>query len=117
MYLLDHADREDIENRNPQKEDGFNCRLKFPTEGLTNEDINNIKDEIENGNIRDQKSFNSWAKDHLKRQGSHDSNSIDAEVRRSNVDNDRLDSEAQSGEYPSEDLVIQIAQKIVERVS
>lgn len=58
MYLLDHTDREDIENRNLEKEDGFNCRLKFSTEGLSNEFINKTKEEIENGIIRDQKTIN-----------------------------------------------------------
>ena len=98
MYLLDHTDREDIENRNLEKEDGFNCRLKFSTEGLSNEFINKTKEEIENGIIRDQKTINRRIKDCLKRQGSYDSNSIDAEDRLANADNVGLDSEAQLGE-------------------
>ena len=98
MYLLDHTDREGIENRNPKKEEGFNCRLKFSTDGYTNEEIETIKNEIENGYIRNQKNFNRWSSNHPKGQGSHNSNSIDAEVRRPNADNVGLDSEAQQGE-------------------
>ena len=98
MYLIDHADREDIENRNPKTQDGFNCRLKFSTDGYTSEDINNIKEEIENGNIRNQKDFNRWASNHSKRQGSNNSDSIDVEDRRTNANNAGLDSEAQQGE-------------------
>ena len=98
MYLLDHTDREDIENRNLEKEDGFNCRLKFSTEGLSNEFINKTKEEIENGIIRDQKTINRRIKDCLKRQGSYDSNSIVAEVRSTNADDAGLYSETQSGE-------------------
>ena len=98
MYLIDHADREDIENRNPKTQDGFNCRLKFSTEGYTSEDINNIKEEIENGNIRNQKDFNRWATNNPKRQGSNNSDSIDVEDRKSNADNVGLDSETQGGE-------------------
>ena len=98
MYLLDHADREGIENRNHQKEDGFNCRLKFSTEGLSKEFINEIKEEIENGTIRDQKAVNRRIKDCLKRQGSYISDSIVAEVRATNADHAGLYSEAQLGE-------------------
>ena len=98
MYLLDHADREDIENRNPRKEDGFNCRLKFSTDGYTAEDINNIKEEIEDGNIRDQKSFDKWVKSNLDQQGSDNSDSIDAQDRAANGDNDRLDLQTPEGE-------------------
>ena len=98
MYLLDHADREDIENRNPQKEDGFNCRLKFSTDGYTREDINNIKTDIENGNIQNQKDFDRWASMHPKGQGSNNSDSLVAEVRRPNADNAGLYSEARQGE-------------------
>ena len=98
MYLLDHADKESIENRNPKKEDGFNCRLKFSTEGYTAEDINNIKKEVENGNIQNQKDFNRWAANHSKGQGSNNSDSIDTEDRRTNANNAGLDSEAQQGE-------------------
>ena len=94
MYLLDHTDREGIENRNPEKEDGFNCRLKFSTDGYTNEEIQTIKNEIENGNIRDQKSFNKWVKLNLNQQGSDNSDSIDAEERATNENNDRLDLQA-----------------------
>ena len=90
MYLLDHADREDIESRNPRKEDGFNCRLKFSTEGYTKEDINAIKKQIENGNVRDQKSFDKWAESHLDQQGRDNSDSFVAEVRAANANNDRL---------------------------
>ena len=98
MYLLDHADREDIDNRNPKKEDGFNCRLKFSVEGYTAEDINNIKVEIENGNIKDQKSFDKWAKSYITKQRSDNSNRIDAEDRRTNGNNDSLDTRASEGE-------------------
>lgn len=91
MYLLDHTDREGIENRNPKKQDGFNCRLKFSTEGYSEEEIKTIKDKIENGNIRNQRDFNSWASHRSKEQRSYNSDSIDAEVRTTNADNDRLD--------------------------
>ena len=98
MYLLDHADREDIESRNPKKEDGFNCRLKFSTDNYTDTDINDIKTEIENGNIRDQKSFNSWAKAHINQQRRDNSNRIVAEVRGTNGNNDNLHSRPSEGE-------------------
>ena len=100
MYLLDHTDREGIENRNPKKEEGFNCRLKFSTDGYTNEEIETIKNEIENGHIGDQKSINRWLKAHPKGQGSNNSDSFVAEVRESNADNAGLYSEAQQGESP-----------------
>ena len=80
------------------KEDGFNCRLKFSTDGYTTEDINNIKEEIENGNIRDQKSFDKWVKSNLDQQGSDNSDSIDAQDRAANADNDRLDLQTPEGE-------------------
>ena len=95
MYLLDHADKEDIENRNPKKEDGFNCRLKFSTKGLSNEFINNIKKEIENGTIRDQKTINRRIKDSFRGQGSYVSDSIVTEVRTTNADNVGLYTETQ----------------------
>ena len=97
MYLLDHADREDIENRNPKEEDGFNCRLKFSTDGYTNKEIETIKNEIEDGNIRDQKSFDKWAKSNLDQQGSDNSDSFDAKDRAANADNDRLDLQTSEG--------------------
>lgn len=90
MYLLDHTDREGIENRNPKKEDGFNCRLKLSTDGYTNEEIETIKNEIKNGNIRDQKSFDKWAKSHIGKQRSDESYRIVAEVRGTNGNNDSL---------------------------
>ena len=98
MYLLDHTDREGIENRNPQKEDGFNCRLRFSVDDYSNEEIETIKKEIENGNIRDQKSFDKWAKSNLDRQGSDNSDSINAQERAANADNDRLDLQASKRE-------------------
>lgn len=98
MYLLDHTDREGIENRNPKKEDGFNCRLKLSTDGYTKEEIRTIKDEIENGNIRNQKDFNRWASNHPKGQRGNNSDSIVTEVRKSNADNAGLYSEAQQRE-------------------
>ena len=90
MYLLDHADKEGIENRNLKKEDGFNCRLKFSTADYTNEEIETIKTEIENGNIRDQKSFDKWAKSYITKQRSDNSSRIIAEVRGTNGNNDNL---------------------------
>ena len=98
MYLLDHADKEDIENRNPNKEDGFNCRLKFSTEGLSIDFINEVKTRIENGTIRNQRSLDKWAKSYLNQQGSDNSDSIDAEERAANANNDRLDLEASERE-------------------
>ena len=92
------TDREGIENRNPKKEDGFNCRLKFSTDGYTNEEIETIKNEIKNGNIRDQKSFDKWVKSNLDQQGSDNSDSIDAQDRAANADNDRLDLQTPEGE-------------------
>ena len=76
----------------------FNYRLKFTTDGYTNEEIETIKNEIENGNIRNQKSFDKWAKSNLDQQGSDNSDSIVAEIRASNEDNDRLDLQASEGE-------------------
>lgn len=91
MYLLDHTDREDIENRNRRHQDGFNCRLKFSINGYSKQEIDAIKKEIENGNIRDQESFDKWAKFNLNQQGRDNSDSIDAQVRTTNENNDRLD--------------------------
>ena len=90
MYLLDHTDREGIENRNPKKEEGFNCRLKFSTDGYTNEEIETIKNEIENGYIGDQKSFNQWARTHIRKQRSDESHRIVTEIRSTNGNNDSL---------------------------
>lgn len=97
MYLLEHADREDIEKRIPKKEDGFNCMLKFSTEGLTEEDINQVKEKIKYGNIKDQRSFDKWFKSYLNQQRRNISNSIDAEDRRTNGYNDSLDTRSSEG--------------------
>ena len=98
MYLLDHTDREGIENRNPKKHDGFNCRLKFSTENYTEEEIAKIKNYIENGNIRDQESFDKWAKTYVNKQRSDNSNRIVTEVRGTDGDNDNLHLRASEGE-------------------
>ena len=98
MYLLDHADKEGIDNRDPKKHDGFNCVLKFSVAGLSREDINNIKEAIENGIIRDQASFDKWAKSNIGRLRNNNSDSIDATDRQSDADNDRLDLQASERE-------------------
>ena len=97
MYLLDHTDREGIENRK-RGEEGFSCRLKFSTEGLSWKEIDLIRKQIENGVIRNQGDVNRWIEKHLGKQRRDNSDSIDAQDRRTNGDDALVDSRPLSGE-------------------
>lgn len=98
MYLLDHADKEDIENRDRRKHEGFNCRLKFSVAGLSKDAIQEIKSKIEDGTIRNQNDVDLWIEKHLSEQGHDSSNRIDAQDRRANGNDALVDSRPLEGE-------------------
>ena len=97
MFLLDHADREDIINKT-NEQDGFNCVLKFPVLGYTKKEIKKIKEAIEDGIIRDQESFDKWVKSNIRKQRSDLSHRINAQDRSSNGSNDSMDLQLPEGE-------------------
>ncbi len=98
-YLLDHSDKEGIENRNKSKgQEGFQCIFKIDVSDYTEEEKTELKNKIENGNFRNQNDVSRWTKEHLAKQGYHNSDSILAEIRESNDDNVGLHNETSQGE-------------------
>ncbi len=97
LYLVDHSDREGIENRTENQE-GFQCLVKIDTEGLRKGEIEELKNELTDEIIRDKTSISGVLKSHGYSERLQNSDSIDAKVRKSNADNAGLDTEASQGE-------------------
>lgn len=96
LYLVDHTDKEGIDNRKDNQE-GFQCVAKIDTEGLSKQQINDIKDGYEKAE-KTSRGFDDWLEANGYSDRLSNSDSIDAEVRESNVDNAGLDQETLQGE-------------------
>ena len=97
LYLLDHTDKEGIENRSKNQE-GFQCLIKVDTSDLTQKEKNELINRINNGNIKNQRDADLWLRGNSEKQGRYNSDSIVAEVRSSNGDYAGLSEEALQGE-------------------
>ena len=94
LYLVDHTDKEGIDNRNVETQEGFQCLLKITTDELSDNEINNIKEEYDKRNGETPRGFENWLRSNGYSERLENSDSINAKVRKANADNVGLDKEA-----------------------